>query len=396
MTSTQARRGSSEALAFVLIAGSTVIGIAGTDLVLPAVPTLPAALGGDLERAQLVLAAFVAGSACGLLGFGALGSRFDQRRVLALSLFAYGLVSALAAMSPSLDTLIALRFVQGGAGSAAAVFAPGMLRRLYGDAAAVSALGRLGSIEALTPALAPVAGAWLLRAFGWNASFELIALMALALAVSVFLYRARLPEVVSRPGQGGYGSLLADGTFLRYALSQAATLGGLLVFVFGSPTVLVSVLGGTLSDFVIMQVTGIATFIAAASFAGRLSLLHGPERLIAFGTALSALGAAALLVYALSGGVDARAVTGLFIPLNLGLGLRGPPGFHRAVLAARGDDARGAALVVVAVLGTTALGTAVVAPFISYGLVPLALASFVLSALAVVLLALLRPLGEGT
>src|SRR5262245_40103672 len=120
-------------LAFALLVCSTVLGIAGTDLVLPAVPTLPDVLGGDLERSQLVLAAFVAGSACGLLGFGALGARFDQRRVLCASLFAYALVSGLAALSPTLDLLIALRFLQGAAGSAAAVFAPGMLRALYGD-----------------------------------------------------------------------------------------------------------------------------------------------------------------------------------------------------------------------------------------------------------------------
>jgi len=59
-------------LAFALIVAGTVIGIAGTDLVLPAVPGMPAALGGDLPRAQLVLAAFVAGAACGLMLFGSL------------------------------------------------------------------------------------------------------------------------------------------------------------------------------------------------------------------------------------------------------------------------------------------------------------------------------------
>jgi len=35
-------------LAFGLLVSSTVLGIAGTDLVLPAVPTLPEVLGGDL------------------------------------------------------------------------------------------------------------------------------------------------------------------------------------------------------------------------------------------------------------------------------------------------------------------------------------------------------------
>ncbi len=58
----------------------------------------------------------------------------------------------------------------------------------------------------------------------------------------------------------------------------------------------------------------------------------------------------------------------LFIPMNVGLGLRGPPGFFQAIVAAKGDDARGSALVVLAIMGTSALGTALVAPFIDRGL----------------------------
>lgn len=366
-------------LAFALIVCSTVLGIAGTDLVLPAVPMLPGALGGSLERAQLVLAAFVAGSALGLLAFGALGSRFDQRNVLSASLLGYGLVSAAAGSSPSLDLLIGLRFLQGAAGSAAAVFAPGMLRALYGDAQAVQVLGRLGSIESLTPALAPVAGAWLLHAFGWSASFGVIAFGAVLAGAAVWFWRERLPAQVARRAAGGYGVLLRDARFVRYAASQALALAGLLVFVFGSPSVFVAALEGTLNDFIIMQVTGITTFIIAANLAGRLSQRLGPERLIARGTALCTGAAALLLGYALLGGTDTRVVSLLFVPLNTGIGLRGPPGFHRAVVAARGDDARGAALVVLAILTSTALGTALVAPFIRHGLVPLSLAAFVFS-----------------
>ena len=378
--------------AFGLLVCSTVLGIAGTDLVLPAVPTLPDVLGGDLERAQLVLAAFVAGSACGLLGFGALGARFDQRRVLCASLLGYSLVSAIAGLSPSLDLLIGLRFLQGAAGSAAAVFAPGMLRALYGDEQAVGALGKLGSIEALTPALAPIAGTWLMRALGWRAAFHVIAVGAALLAAALWIWRQRLPALISQRQGSGYAALLGDASFMRYALSQAFTLGGLMVFVFGSPTVFVTSLGGTLNDFIIMQVAGIATFIVAASAAGRLARRLGAERLIAGGTALSLAGAAALLVYGVLGGADTRVVAVLFVPLNLGLGLRGPPGFHRAVVAARGDDARGAAVTVVAILGSAAAGTAAVAPFIAHGLVPIALAAFVLSGAALVLLRWLPPL----
>jgi hypothetical protein len=97
--------------------------------------------------------------------------------------------------------------------------------------------------------------------------------------------------------------------------------------------------------------------------------------MIGLGTAVCAAGAAAILAYALAGGTAMWVVTLLFVPMNTGLGLRGPPGFFRAVIAAHGDDARGAALVILGIVGTTAIGTAAVAPFIEQGLVPLALAA---------------------
>ncbi|MGI6852864.1 MFS transporter [Mesorhizobium sp. 1B3] len=384
--------GGSHVPAFVMIVCGTVLGIAGTDLVLPAVPALPDVLGGTLERAQLVLAAFVAGSAFGLLLFGSLGARFDQRTLLIGSLAAYGLISGLAGISPSLEALIGLRFLQGAAGSAAAVFAPGIIRALFGDQRAVSALGFLGSVEALTPALAPVAGLWLMQLFGWNSSFQVIAILALLLAGTIGIWHRHIPPVVTRRTGRGYSHLLTDPVFLRYAVSHAFTLGALLVFVFGAPTLFVAALDATLTDFIIMQMIGIATFIVTANLTGRLAGRFGAERMIWIGTLLSAAGALAMLAHALLGVGDVLVVTALFIPFNAGLGLRGPPGFHLAVIAARGDDARGAALVVVAILVTTAIGTAAVAPFITAGLAPLACGAAILALGSVALLILLPSL----
>jgi len=381
-------------LGFALIVSGTILGIAGTDLVLPAIPLLPEALDGDIATAQLVLASFVAGAAAGLLLFGALGARYDQRHLLTASLAAYAAISLLAMAAPSIEALIALRFLQGAAGAAAAVFAPGIIRAMFGDARAISALGFLGSVESLTPAFAPIVGVALVAAFGWTSSFAAIALLSALLAVAVWFLRHHLPRVVTPPGSGGYAHLLRDATFLRYCLSQAFTLGALLVIVFGAPSVFVNALGGTMADFVTMQLVGIGTFVVAANLAGRLANRYGAERMVMFGTLVAAAGTLLLLAYALAGGTTPLAVAALFVPVNVGLGLRGPAGFHRAILAARGDDARGAALVIVAILLTTALGTAAVAPFIAQGLLPLTIGAAAPAVTAVILLVTLPPLAE--
>lgn len=379
-------------LAFALLVAATILGIAGTDLVLPAVPGLPEALGGSAAMAQLVLAAFVAGTGIGLLLFGELGARFDQRSLLIASLLLYAALSAAAAFSPSLDALVALRLLQGAAGSAAAVFAPGMIRALFDDKAAVRAMGLFGSVESLVPALAPVLGVWLLSLGGWRLSFDLIALLSLLLAAAILPLRDRLPRLAPAAKGGGYRALLGDPVFLRYSLSQALSLGALLTFVFGAPAVIVGAMAGTLADFILIQVVGIAFFILGANVAGRLVDRFGSEPVILGGTTMSAAGMLAMLAYALAGGGDARVVALLAIPINLGFGFRGPPGFFQAVLASRGDDSRGAALTVLFILLTAAAGTAAAAPFITLGLPALAGFASAISAAAVACLLLLPKL----
>lgn len=372
-------------LPFALLLLGTTLGLAGTDLVLPAVPGLPDMLGGSSAMAQLVLAAFVAGGCVGLILFGELGARLDQHRLLVTSLIAYALVSLGCALAPSLPSLVGLRFLHGLSSSAAAVFAPGMIRAMFDERRAMRAIGLMGSIESLVPALAPVAGVWLL-AFGWNSSFYVIAALSLIVAALIHTQRASLPVPPPTREKGSYIRLLTNMTYLRYAFSQAFTLGGLLVFVFGAPTVLTKALGGSLNDFIVMQVTGIAFFIVAANISSKLAEMFGPERMILLGSILSPTGLAGLTAYGAIGGTDTWVVTALFVPVNLGLGLRGPPGFFRAILASDGDDARGAALIILAVLATTAAGTAIAAPVVTTGLAPLAAVAAGFSCASVLLL----------
>ena len=187
------RRTAAPLLAFGLLVLGTILGLAGTDLVLPAVPSLPETLGGSQAMAQLVLAAFVAGGCIGLLAFGELGARIDQRNLLVISLAAYALVSFACMAAPSLSVLVGLRFLQGLTGSAAAVFAPGMIRAMFSEEKAVGALGFMASIESLIPALAPVLGVWLLLAFGWKSSFLALGILSLGVAALVAMLRHRLP-----------------------------------------------------------------------------------------------------------------------------------------------------------------------------------------------------------
>ncbi len=361
-----------------------MLGLAGTDLVLPAIPTLPQSLAGNIEQAQLVLAAYAGGSGIGLLFFGELGARYDQRRLLMASLAGFACLSLLATVTSSILQLVGVRLLQGFAGSAAAVFAPGMIRKMFDEPGALRALGLMGSVESMVPALAPILGAWLLIYFDWQISFVIIGALAATLAVVWLFFPRLLPNVRSTQSSQGYTALVNNRSFQHYALSQAFTLGGLLVFVFGAPTVITLTMGGSLSDFVVMQVIGITFYVLSANLASRSVARFGAERMILLGSVMSAAGFSSIFAYAMvidttAGYPNTQMLWLLFAIGNLGLGLRGPPGFYKAVLAAGDNDARGAALMLLYTLMTAALGTAAVAPFIELGLVPLSMAAMLVS-----------------
>jgi MFS family permease len=374
-----------------LLVCCTVLGLAGTDLVLPAVPGLPAALGGSLGQAQLVLATFAAGTGVGLLLFGELGSRLHHGSMLVLALAAYAATSAAAALAGSLELLVTLRFLQGVTAACAAVVTPGMVRALFDERGALRALGLLGSVESLAPAIAPIIGVWLLAHFGWQGSFWVTAVLAAVLSLVMLLLRGHLPPVQGRRARNAYLLLLRNPGFQREALSQGCALASLLVFVFAMPTVFVVSLAGSLDDFIAMQLIGISCFIVAANLSSRAVARFGAPAVIRGGTLLALTGAAGLALYALFGGGRPPMIWLLFVPLNAGFGLRGPPAFFHALEASRGDDGRASALIILYTMLLTAAGTALIAPLIGYGLLPPSAAATLFGGVALALLSRRRP-----
>ena len=381
------------AVSALLIAG-TVLGIAGTDLVLPAIPSLPAALGGSEASAQLVIAAFVGGAAVGLVGFGELGARFDARRLVGVSLIAFGLLSLIAARAGSIEALIPLRFLQGASGAAPAVFAPGFLRQLFDERRVVRMIGLFGSIESLVPGLAPLAGAWLYTNYGWQASFIVLAALAIPNGLIVLALPSLLPRPPAAHHEATYWTLLTDRTYLRYAGSQALSLGGLLVFVFGSPTVITATMGGGLIHFVLCQAIGVGCYILGANLSGLIVGRIGAERLMLGGTAMSAGGLVAMVAYAGLGGNWPEWLPAFWIFVNFGFGLRSPIGFYLALKAAHGNSARGAALIFLGFLMSSSIGTAVIAPVITGGLLPLSGGAALVSLAALALMLCLPKLDD--
>ncbi len=381
-------------LPMILITAGSLCSLAATDLVLPAIPVLPTVMTGTATQAQWVLIAFVIGISLGLVAFGELGARCKTITLLTTALVCFSILSLLATFTHSLVQLSCIRFFQGIFASASAVYAPVIIKQLYADNKAVAMIGRISSIEAVAPAIAPIFGVMLLSAFGWQSSFYLLAVLSALLAV-LWQSQPQLKHKLERSqehkqNRDGYWQLLSNRQYLKYALSQACTTGALLIVVFSAPKIMISSLHGTIADFIVMQIGGITLFILAANMTQQFERWWGGEKVILIGSALTTVGCSAILLLAL---FEQKAIPLLwlsFLFVNLGLGIRGPVGFYKALLASEGNDTRGSALVILLILFICAVGTAIIAPHIEDGLLHLGTVS-TLAALSSVVILLILP-----
>ncbi|BDA80025.1 MFS transporter [Leptospira kobayashii] len=379
----------------------TVLGLSGIDLILPSIPDFSKVFpGSSPAEAQWIIAFYVLGTSVGLLVFSFLADRFDPIRLFSASLLCFAAFSLACIFSVHIYELIVYRFLQGLSSSGAAVLAPGLIRGLFSSHGAMRAISIMGSIESMVPAFAPLLGAYLAAKFGWKSGFQLTAILSLIVSVFLFVSQTKDPmrdksKLADNPNRS-YKSLFTNFNFLRYALSHAGVLGGLLVFVFSAPNLIVTYKKGVIESFILLQIISVAMFFTFAQISSYFVRKFGPEKVILIGTVFASLSSVLFLFGALFRLDDPIYLVCYFIPINIGLGLRGGAGFVNALIAARDNDARGSAFMILAVTVLSGGITGILSPFLQWGLGPIAIAISVLVMPSMVLVLLKREVKEET
>jgi EmrB/QacA subfamily drug resistance transporter len=170
------------------ILGSSMSFIDGS-VVGVALPVMQTTLDASLGAMQWVVNGYMLTLASLILLGGSAGDRFGRRRVFIVGLLGFTATSLACALAPSAPWLIAARTAQG---AAAALLTPASLAIIgsaYSGKARGPAIGTWAAAAALTTALGPPLGGWLVDTIGWRSIFFInlpigIAAIALALKLS--------------------------------------------------------------------------------------------------------------------------------------------------------------------------------------------------------------------
>jgi len=137
-----------------------------------AIPAIRSDLHATPSQLQWVVDVYTLVLASLLILAGATGDRFGRRRVFQIGLTVFALGSLLCSMAPSIEMLIAARFVQGLGGSMMNPVALSLISQVFtGRVERARALGVWGAVVGISMALGPTVGGLLIQYVSWRAVF---------------------------------------------------------------------------------------------------------------------------------------------------------------------------------------------------------------------------------
>ncbi len=209
-------------------------------VVTTALPSIRASLGAGVEALEWTVNAYTLTFCVLLLTGAALGDRFGRRRMFLVGLSVFTGASALAALAPSANALVAARAVQGLGAALTLPLTLTLLSEAFPPERRGLALGIWSGTSGLGVALGPLVGGAVIAGLSWHWIFWLNVPVGLALLP---LARAHLREshgpdrALDLPGLGLAGAGL---TGVVFGIVRAHALG------WGSPVIVASLAVGVL------------------------------------------------------------------------------------------------------------------------------------------------------
>jgi MFS transporter, DHA1 family, multidrug resistance protein len=279
----------------------TAVGPLSTDLYLPSLPSITSAFGTTVSRVQLTLSVYLLGFAVGQIFYGPISDRIGRRPVILAGLAIYCAASIACAFAPTVEWLIAARFVQALGAAGPIVLARAIVRDLYEGNRAGLELSRMGMIMGLVPLIAPVLGGVFETTLGWRSNFVAVFAIVAALGLAVFVMlpetiRQRRPEPLSiREIVGGFAVLLGHSGYRAYVSLAALSYAGLFCFISGSSFILQGIYRMTPVTYGLGFGCAVLGFILGTIIAQRLVKRMSMDSVIAIGSVLLAVGGLSML-----------------------------------------------------------------------------------------------------
>jgi DHA1 family bicyclomycin/chloramphenicol resistance-like MFS transporter len=262
------------------------VGAFAIDMYIPGFAAIARDLHSDAGTVQLTMTAYFLSLAIGQIIYGPLSDAYGRRRPIFAGLGIFAASSIAAAFAPSVGALIAARFLQGIGAAATAVVPMAVISDEHAgpDATRLMSLAMLAL--SVSPILAPSFGGVLVQYSSWRMIFVVLTIITILAGAMVW---RMLPETLPharRVGTGPlrmcvtYGRLIRDRRFIVPLLIAGCAQSVLLVFISGSPFVVVTLYGVKPVAYGGLFALHAAVLIGTSQFNAYFMRLVGVRRLL--------------------------------------------------------------------------------------------------------------------
>ncbi len=371
-----------------ILAALAMIGPFTIDTAFPAFAEMRGDLGASTPAMQLVVSVYMLAFAVMSPFHGPLSDAIGRRPVMLGGVTLFALASVGCALSTSLPMLLTFRALQGLSAGGGVIVSRTIVRDLFDGPRAQQLMSQVGMIFGLGPAIAPVAGGWLLQLGPWRGIFWF--LMAYGLLV-VALVAIGLPEthpsekrIAFRAGVmvRELWSVCRSLTFQRIALGLSFSFAAQFLYVGAAAIFLGDLLEQGETDYWKLFFPMISGVVLGSWISKRAAGRLGQNRLVSYGLAF--VGLSALLNVALSlVHTSSPVLMAVIGPTLMAIGVAASFPTVQIMLLDLFPHARGAAasMSTFATLVLNASVAALLAPLVAHSLLAMALAALVLSSI---------------
>lgn len=173
----------------IFLAALTAFPALSTDLYLPALPGMTAYFGVPEYQTNLTLILFFLVYSMAALIWGPLSDRYGRRPVLLVGLVIYVVAGVLCGVAANVFQLMGFRILQAVGAAAASGTATAIVKDSYHGRKRVVIIAVIQSMIVLSPAVAPVIGALILRFTSWRGTFMAQAILGVVVLAGVIAFQ---------------------------------------------------------------------------------------------------------------------------------------------------------------------------------------------------------------